>query len=329
MSIVWFNISPGTSGGPSVWVARMTKELQKRGHRVIFDKPHKADVAVCVISVGKTLKKINRNKTKVILRVNGIYNDEYNKLFNRAIRPDMVALHNDLRTSIPRVDHVVYQSEFSRDRIFDEIIKHDKNYSVINNGADPKLFQPANKKDDGFINLFTLGKLRDDYLMESLIGTYQEVKKRGHRVRLVIAGDMDAACVKIYSQHKGDADIIKLGAFPNTKISRAFAHASIFIAPRMGSSCDQVITESLTHSIPVVVPAWGGNAELITDGVEGSIVDSGGHWNYGKDYIQKLADGVEQIIPDLAGFKARARKHAVAELTVEKMVDRYLKAMGV
>ena len=328
MSTVWFNTPPNyNGGGPSVWVARMAGELKKRGHKVILDNPAKADVAMCVINVGKTIRKINRSKTRIVLRANGIYNDEYNKLFNRAIRPDMTALHNDLRANIPLVDHVVYQSEFSRDRIFDEIVKYDKNYSVIHNAADPSLFNKVERTPDGFINLFTLGKLRDAYLMESLIGTYQEVKRRGHKVRLVLAGNMDGACAKVYAKHSEDTNILKLGPAKNTGISKLFAHADIFLAPRMGSSNDQVVVEAMMHGIPPVVSEWGGNRELVVSGKSG-VVASSGHWDYGNSYNLNLADGVDEVIKNINEFKLQARKHAVEKLGIKDMTDKYIKAMG-
>jgi glycosyltransferase involved in cell wall biosynthesis len=171
--------------------------------------------------------------------------------------------------------------------------------------------------------------MRNGYIMESLIGTYQELKKRGHKVVLTIAGNMDAECAKVYTAHKGDPFIQHLGGCPNTAAVKAFSHGDIYLGPRMGSSCDNVIVEALACGLPVVVPKWGGNSELITDGQEGIVVDSGGHWNYGQDYTMKLADGVEKIVPDLKGFKKRARHLAVKELTIDKMVDKYLKAMGI
>jgi len=328
MAVIWFNTAPALSGGPSVWVYKTANELRRRGHKVIFDDPKKSDVAVCVISVGKTIRKIDRSKTKIILRVDGVFNAEYNKLFNRPVRPDMVALHKDLEINIPRVDFVVFQSYFSKERINEEIVtRQDNNWAVINNGVDVNLFKPA-PKNDKTITLFHIGNIRNGYIMESLIGVYSELLKRGHKIKLTIAGGMDAECSKIYNQHKGDKNISYLGSVPNTAAAKLFSLGDIYLGPRMGSSNDNVISEALACGLPVIVPQWSGNAELITDGSEGIIVDSGGHWNYGPDYDSKLADGVERILPNLDDFKTRARKHAVANLTVWAMTDKYLKAMG-
>lgn len=330
MKTIYFSVpgSPG-GGGPSVFVYKTAQALSKKGYKVTYNKPNRADVALCIIETGKVFRQINRVKTKVILRVDGIYCREYwHGGPGRQWRPDMTALHTKLKTDVPNVDHMVYQSHWSKTRLDEEIVKRpDNNWSIIHNGVDVNRFIPNFRKNDEYTNLFHIGKIRNGYIMESLVGTYQELKKRGHKIRLVLAGNMDAECSKVYAQHKSDKDIKHLGAFPNTAACKAFDHGDIYLGPRMGSSCDNVIVEALACGLPVVAPRWGGNSELLADGKEGIIVD-GGKWNYDKNYIQKLADGVEKIIPDLDGFKLRARQHAVKELSLDKMVDKYLKVMG-
>jgi len=310
-----------------VFVYKTARELAKRGYGVRYGKPKDAEVALCIIETGKVFRQIDRKKTKVILRVDGIYcRDYWHGGPGRQWRPDMTALHNKLKQDVTSVDYMVYQSQWSKDRMDDEIVKRDKDWTVIHNGVDVSLFKPTPKVSDKDITLFHIGKMRNGYIMESLVGVHEELKRRGHNVNLTIAGNMDVECNKIYQQHKNS--IKHLGAVSNTVAGKAFAHGDIYIGPRMGSSCDNVIVEALACGLPVVIPKWGGNAELIDDGVEGVVVDSGGRWNYGQEYINKLADGVERIIPDLKDYKIRARRKAVKEHTIEKMVDKYLKVMG-
>ena len=329
MAIIYINI-PGSiaGGGPSIFSHNIAIGLVKRGHKVIYDKPNTADIALCIIETGKVLKQINRSKTKIILRVNGIYNDEYNKLFNRHIRPDMISLHEKLKHDIPLVDCVVYQSQWSMDRIEEEIVKRPSNWCVINNGIDTTLFGSKNRAFDGYVNLIHIGKMRDKYLMDSLIGTYRELKNRNKKVRLLLAGSMDGQCSSVYNENKNDPDIRYFGSFPNTKLGLIYAQGDIFLAPRHGSSNDHVVVEAQSSNLPCVIPKWGGNTDTVLDGISGIIVDSGGHWNYGPDYNSKLADAVEKIIPDLPGFKKRAREYAVKNLSIDIMIDKYLLAMG-
>lgn len=313
-------------GGPSVHVARMTQELNKRGHLVLFDKPNRADIVMAIISVGKLLRKINRNKTKVLLRINGIYNKIYNQKFNRAIRPDMISLHDDLRRNIPLVDHVCFQSQWSKDRIDDEIVKRSDNYSIIHNGCDTNLFKPIPRKKDGIIKLIHCGLMRDSYLLETLIGTYLKVKKN-HNTQLLLIGGMDAGCTGVYNKHSSDKGIIRLGVFPNTKLTQAYNQGDIFLDVRQGCSSNNIVSEAQACGLPIVVPRFTGDKEMIIDKKTGIIVDSG-QWDYDETYCKKLADAIEQIIPNITEYKTRARTHAVKELNLSTMVDRYLLAMG-
>jgi glycosyltransferase involved in cell wall biosynthesis len=332
MAIIYFNV-PGSAGGggPSVFVYKAAKKFIEYGHKVIYDDPRQSDAALCIIESGKVLKNINRKKTRVVVRLDGAYFKEYwhSETIDRMWRIDMTNLHNAIKRDVSSVDFMVYQSQFSKSLIDKEIAKRQGKYAIIHNGVDVGLFKPGKRQPDGFINLFHIGKIRNGYIMESLIGVYQELKKRGNKVKLILAGSMDAECTSIYNMHKNDLDIKSLGPCSNTSAVKAFAQGDIYLGPRMGSSCDNVIVEALACGLPVVVPAWGGNSELFNDGQEGIIVDSGGHWNYGQKYIELLADGVEKIIPGLNNFKQRARQHAIKEFTIEKMVNEYLKALGI
>lgn len=330
MKTICFNHRGSTGGGgPVTFIYKTAAELQKRGHRVTYDKPQLADAAICIIETGKFRRYCKDSSTKILLRIDGIYNAEYNQKFNRPIRPDMIALHNKLASDIPAVHHVVYQSNWSKERIDEEICKReDGNWSVIHNGVNTRLFTPVKRNPDGFINLMHLGKMRDSYIMESLVGVYDELKSRGHKVALILAGTMDGHCSKVLGKYSSDKNVRYLGSKPNTKLTQVYGHGDIFIGPRQGSSSDNVIAEAQSCGLPVVIPSWGGNVDMVKDGKTGMVVPTG-HWDYGTEYIQKLSDGVEKIIDTgIEQMGLSARKHAVRELSVEKMVDKYLKALG-
>ena len=329
MAVIYFNV-PGSfgGGGPSVFVAKTAQAFAKLGHKVIYDNPGRADVCIGIIETGKILRKIDRSKTKVVLRLDGIYNKEYNKLFNRAVRPDMTALHDKLKQDLVSVDWVVYQSQWSKDCIDSEIVERDANFSVIHNAVDTNLFKPMPRGKSIDTNLFHVGKMRNGYLMESLIGTYQELKKRGHKVKLILVGSMDGECQAVFNKYVADKNIQHLGSFSNTALTAAYNKGDIYIGPRQGSSSDNVIAEAQACGLPVVIPSFGGNTDMVFNDFSGVVVPAD-QWNYGEAYNNRLADGVERIMKDLDGFKARARQHAEKELSIDKMVSEYLKVMGI
>jgi glycosyltransferase involved in cell wall biosynthesis len=329
-------------GGPHIFVHKFTAEVVRRGFKVIYDKPQRSDVALGIIETGKILKKVNRAKTRVCVRLdNAYFRGWWNGSPGREWRPDMSALHRAIARDFhptKGVDHVIFQSEFSRKLICSEIAERKDRYSIIHNGVDVKQFSVANA-DQNFRNslvakigpknlenkivLIHHAKMRNGYIMESLLGVLDEIKKRGHNAVLLIVGNMDAECSAVYNNHS-KKDVYYLGPIPNNKLPSFLSLGSIYLAPRMGSSSDNCIVEALSMSLPPVVGAWGGNSELLVDGQSGMIAD-GGEWNYNTQYIQNLSNGVEQIIPDLHGFKRRARKHAVKTLNLDRMLDLYLR----
>lgn len=326
MAKIYFPFRPNVNGGgPHIFVHKMVIELVKQGHSILYDKPNRSDVAMAIINVGKLLKQVNRQKTKVMLRIDGIYCNEYNKKFDRAIRPDMTALHNDLRVNIPQVDHVVYQSQWSFERIKDEIVKHQRDYSIIHNGCDTNMFKPLNKPDG--VNLISVAKMRDDYFLETLVKTYKEVRKN-HNARLLLVGNMDGSCVKVYNKYASDKNIIRVGSFSNTNLNQAYNKGHIFLDVRQGCSCNNTVAEAQAAGLPVITASWGGDKEMVIDGKTGVIVE-GGHWDYNSTYVKNLSLGVDTIVKDLKGFSKRAREHAVKNLSIKVMAKKYIKAMGI
>jgi len=325
---ICFNVQGSNGGGgPSVFVYKTAKELSKRGHKVIYTTPQNADAAICIIETGKFLRYCANSKTKIILRIDGIYNSEYNKKFNRAIRPDMKALHTKLTTDIPAVDHVVYQSNWSKKCIDEEIIKRkDTNWSIVHNGVDTNLFKPTAVQKEKKLCLIHVGLMRNGYLMESLLGAYNKLVKRGIDTSLIMVGSMDGECKNVYKQYANDSNIIYKPKVPNSSLPALYSSGDIYIGPRQGSSSDNVIAEAQACGLPVIIPSWGGNSDMVIDKETGIIVPSG-HWDYDEQYQNGIADAVEEILKDIGGYKKRARDHAVENLTIDKMVDKYLKIL--
>lgn len=318
-----------SSGGPTVAAARLAKGFKQRGHQVIYDDFRKADWALCIIESGKVLRKRNGKVPKVCVRLDGFYMKGYwtNKTPDRKWRPDMDALHAAIKRDVAQADLMIYQSSFSKKMVDLELAERKDNFVIINNGVDVKRFVPKPHKNDGIVRLFHHGIIRNDYILTSLLEVYEELKLRGHRVELTIVGSIKG-CKKLLEPYNNNQNIKWLGAIPNSNIHNAFVPGSIGVYPREGSSCDNTIIEALASSVPVVVPSFGGNTDLLTNGQEGIIVDSN-NWDYGIEYSKRIADAVEKIIPDLDGYKLRARKHAVKNLSLDIMVDKYLKAMGI
>ena len=126
MARIYMNLQGSlTSGGPTVAAARLAQGFSKCGHQVIYGGPQSADVCLCIIESGKTLRKVNRSRTKIAVRLDGAYYKGYwhSKTPDRMWRKDMDALHNSIKRDVKNVDHMIYQSLFSKGMIDAEIAK--------------------------------------------------------------------------------------------------------------------------------------------------------------------------------------------------------------
>jgi len=329
MATIAFNCRGSTSGGgPSTFVYKTVKEIQLRGHRVVYSDPHKADAAICIIDAGKFIKKCAGYDTKLLLRIDGIYS-EYYKKFQDKIRPDMNALRRNLLTDIPSVNHMVYQSNWSKDRIDEEIITRDGPFSIIHNSVDTNIFKPIEvNRDDDCINLISVGMIRHQYIMETLIGVYKECRKNGINARIILAGPMDNECANVLENNKKDKNIVYIGRFSNTNLAKIYSMGDIFLGVRQGSSSDNVIAESQSCGVPVVIPSWGGNSDMVLQEKTGQIINSN-EWDYGKEYIYGIVEAILKIKKDLHKYKKLSREHAKKNLNIERMVDKYLGALNI
>jgi len=320
-------------GGPIIFAHKMAKALRRAGHKIIYNDPEKADVALCIIESGKILRRVDRSKTKVVVRLDGAYFKEYwhGNSEDRKWRPDMTALHNAIIRDVAEVDTMIYQSNFSKNLIDEEIASRDSDYAVIHNGVDTGLFKPLRDPDDIYdnIRLVHVGLMRNKYIMESLIESLLILREKlGHPdAQLTVVGSMDKECKQVYSQHAGKGYVYHKPPVKNSSLVIDYNKGDIYMGPRQGSSSDNVIAEAQACGLPVIIPSWGGNTDMVKDKETGVVVPTG-HWDYTSNYHMSIADAVEEISKDLPSYKRRARQHAKQNLTIERMVDKYIKAMG-
>jgi len=93
----------------------------------------------------------------------------------------------------------------------------------------------------------------------------------------------------------------------------------LFVLPSMNEGISNTILEAMATGLPVVASAVGGNAELVVDGVSGSLFQCGNS--------EELADRIQEYIEDRSlrcaqGKAGRAR--AVDDFGLETMTDRYV-----
>ncbi len=101
---------------------------------------------------------------------------------------------------------------------------------------------------------------------------------------------------------------------------------TVFVHPVMGDACPNVVAEALASGTPVVTPAFGGTSELVGDG---GIIFETNPWVYDSNFIDSLTASVVSAIEKHPSLSIQARLEAEEKLDINRMLDNYLRVMGV
>ena len=323
---IYINIKPGNMGGPSVFVKNFVEEVQRRGHKVVYDLEKDCDAALNLVNAsGKLFKFCKEHNIKSVGRLDGFYIPEYwnNQDKHHRMTLDKIQTNNAMRHDLKHYDAVIYQSEWSKQMFNRWISKRTENVHVIHNGVNEKIFRPdRNKKKTNTVLI--CGVLRHSYMLESFFGAYDVLNKNKKRYNWLIAGTMDEASKKIFSKYASRPNVKYLGPFDNRLLPDIYNKADIFFHPRLGDSSPNSCLESLSCGVPIVCGSWGGTSEFIGRGGKIVLTDK---WSYGKKYQNECAEAIKQVLGnyELHSFKARKRiekYHKMSDIT-----DRYLEVM--
>lgn len=138
------------------------------------------------------------------------------------------------------------------------------------------------------------------------------------RLRLRMIGDGALADALRERIGRSDArNAIELAGARND-IARCMRDLDIYALPSLAEGISNTLLEAMASALPCVATAVGGNAELIEDGICGTLVSTGN--------AQALTKALERYVAD-AGLRrlhgARARTRAVERFGIDRMIADY------
>jgi glycosyltransferase involved in cell wall biosynthesis len=132
----------------------------------------------------------------------------------------------------------------------------------------------------GPCRIFTCGRLNPCKGHDDLIRAVAHLRKQGIEAHLHIAGEEDSQSGgyrKVLGQlivELGLVDQIKLlGAVPEETVCAELQEAHVFALASLEEPLGVVIMEAMALEVPVVVTGRGGVAELVSNGVDGLLID--------------------------------------------------------
>lgn len=177
---------------------------------------------------------------------------------------------------------IIAPSEFIKRDILKEYKQvHPEDIRVIYNGVDLDRFRPENKSKYRDMTCKELGITKYDMLL-LFIGTGFERKGLRYAIEslqylpantfLAVIGKGRTLFYKTLAKEMGVQERVKfLG--PVEGVERYYAAADLLVAPALYEPMANVILEALAAGIPVVTSRDCGNAEVVTEGDDGWIVN--------------------------------------------------------
>lgn len=139
------------------------------------------------------------------------------------------------------------------------------------------------------------------------------------RARLVVVGDgSEADALRRRVATAGLADRVELpGRLDPAEVAARLADADVVVVPSRADAAPLVVLEAWRSGRPLVATVRGGPPEIVTDGVDGVLVDP--------QDTQALAAAVLGLLddPERAGRIGAAGRRRVEDFTWERVVDRY------
>lgn len=148
-----------------------------------------------------------------------------------------------------------------------------ENVTVIGNGVDEKLFTPAKtKRQDSYV-LYT-GVLRARKGLFDLVECARLVSKEYPDTKFVILGKgpLLGPLKEYVRKMKIEKNVVFLGYVTREQLIETYQNASVHVVPSVYEGLPTVLLEAMASGLPVVATTVGGNADVISNGVNGFLV---------------------------------------------------------
>jgi glycosyltransferase involved in cell wall biosynthesis len=200
-----------------------------------------------------------------------------------------------------------------------------ENFSLIHNGVDTDYFNPGRKRlrrGDGVFRIVHVANLKPLKDQLTLLKAMVELNKVCKKWDLTIVGADQSGSLQEHKDFVFERGISEKVHFAGSvSDTRSMLHDSdVFVLTSITEALPLSVIEAMATGLPCIVTNVGGNPDIIEDGVEGYLVEPG-------DYMT-IARHLRYIIdkPTLRRKMGRAaRAKAVAQFSVETMIDKYRK----
>jgi glycosyltransferase involved in cell wall biosynthesis len=232
-------------------------------------------------------------------------------------------LNRPLREALFAADHVVYQSEFSRQSAALYLGEPDSPSEVLYNAVDVTRFTPAATPPAGGPVLLLGGDQTQAYRLELALRTLAALLPRRPDAQLLVTGRLVSPVSPLADELGLAGRVHLLGGYDQRDAPAVFRRAHLLLHTKVKDPCPTLVVEAMACGLPVVHPASGGTVELVGDeaGIGVSHPDT---WEQDvPPEPEELADAVDRVLGDLPRYATAARSRAVERFSLEPWLERH------
>jgi glycosyltransferase involved in cell wall biosynthesis len=321
------------TGGVASFRLKFEAGLKARGFDVTND-PGDASDAILVLAGTRNLLPLWRAKrrgVRIVQRLDGV--NWVQRVRWAGVRYTVRGEYGNAALAFIRsrfADRVIYQSQFIRRWWEDWYGAARVPASVILNGVNLQTYSPdgAHERPTDCVRILLLeGNLKgglDSGLFHAI--TLAEMLSAIEPVEVTVAGGVDESTRNKVSR-TSKVPVNFLGILPREQIPFLARSSHFLYSAEVNPPCPNSVIEALACGLPVVGFDSGALRELV--GAEGGcIVPYGGDpWKLEQPNVPALAEAVTEILRDQSRFRKAARQRAETALSVDKMVDAYVKVL--
>ena len=232
-------------------------------------------------------------------------------------------LNRPLREALLAADHVVYQSEFSRESAALYLGEPRCPSEVLHNAVDVDFFTPASEAPAGGPVLLLGGDQTQEYRLELALRTLAALLPRRPDAQLLVSGRLVSPIEPLVDELGLAGRVHLLGGYDQRDAPTVFRRAHLLLHTKVKDPCPTLVVEAMSCGLPVVHPASGGSVELVGD-VAGIGVAHPDTWEQDVPPApEELADAVDLVLNDLPRYSAAARARAVERFSLEPWLERH------